>query len=98
MSMVSPMLFLLNPFDQIGSEIKCVGDMLDKIKKMKTDQNKDISVASFVVGLEYFVIDGNHRWAQKNEHLKLNEKDKDLPIWKFSPGQIFVGLTKHQTR
>ncbi len=42
MSMVSPMLFLLNPFDQIGSEIKCVGDLLDKIKKMRTDQHQDI--------------------------------------------------------
>ena len=72
MSMVSPMLFLLNPFDRVGSEIKCVGDLFDKIKKMKTDQQRDISIASFVSGLEYFVKDGNHRWEQKTEHLKLN--------------------------
>ncbi len=65
MSMVSPMLLLLNPFDRIGSEIKCVGDLFDKIKKMKTDQKQGINIASFVSGLEHFVIDGNHRWEQK---------------------------------
>jgi hypothetical protein len=91
--MESPSLLLLDPTCEETKDIKCVGDFY---QKSKNDPTK-LSLAILVSEMKYFVIDGNHRWVQKRDHLKLHPSDKNNFFYKFTPAQIYIGLTKLQT-
>ena len=70
--MESPSLLLLDPKYQEIKKIRCVGDLYELTK----ERMKKISVT--ISELSYFVIDGNHRWVQKHEHLQLYPEDKKI--------------------
>ena len=91
--MESPSLLLLDPTCEETQDIKCVGDFYKKSIKDK----RKLSLAKLVSEMKYFVIDGNHRWVQKRDHLKLHPSDKNNFFYKFTPAQIYIGLTKLQT-
>ena len=78
--MESPSLLLLDPTCEKAQEIKCVGDFY---KLSKADGRK-LSLAKLVSEIAYFVIEGNHRWVQKRDHLKLNPSGKNSFFYKFT--------------
>jgi len=90
--MESPSLLLLHPKYQDMMNIRCVGDLYELTIERMEKISKTISEMS------YFVIDGNHRWVQKHEHLQLYPEDKKNSFYKFTPAQIYVGLTQEQSR
>ena len=90
--MESPSLLLLDPKYQGTKNIRCVGDLY----KLKEERMEKLS--AMLSDMSYFVIDGNHRWVQKYEHLQLYPEDKKNSFYKFTPAQIYVGLTQEQSR
>ena len=90
--MESPSLLLLDSKYQQRRTIRCVGDLY----KLTKERMEKISVP--ISEMSYFVIDGNRRWIQKHEHLKVYPGDKNNSFYKFTPSQIHVGLTKLQSR
>ena len=70
--MESPSLLLLDPKYQKTKNIRCVGDLY----KLTEERMEKLSVA--ISDMSYFVIDGNHRWKQKYEHLQLKAEDKKI--------------------
>ena len=93
MSSPAALLVLKNDFENAGEFLKAYEDKASQEKEYLSIED----FVSFHFRGRLWVMDGNHRWDEKEKTLRDNKVQfYAKPHWHITPAQIFVGLTPKQ--